>query len=36
MTGANLVGFVIGVDGIQHFLSEIFGSWQGLAVYSHL
>lgn len=29
MMGANLVGFVIGVDGMRYFVSEIFGSWQG-------
>lgn len=29
MMGANLVGFVIGVDGMRYFLSEILGSWQG-------
>ncbi|KAF8602869.1 MBOAT-domain-containing protein [Ceratobasidium sp. AG-I] len=30
MMGANLVGFVIGVDGMRYFISEIVGSWQGL------
>ncbi|KAG9075989.1 glycerol transporter [Ceratobasidium sp. UAMH 11750] len=30
MMGANLVGFVIGVDGMRYFMSEITGSWQGL------
>lgn len=29
MMGANLVGFVIGLDGMRYFLSELVGSWQG-------
>ncbi|CAE6406731.1 unnamed protein product [Rhizoctonia solani] len=29
MMGANLVGFVIGLDGMRYFLSELIGSWQG-------
>ncbi|CUA70892.1 Glycerol uptake protein 1 [Saccharomyces cerevisiae S288c] [Rhizoctonia solani] len=30
MMGANLVGFVIGVDGMRYFVSELIGSWQGI------
>ncbi|CEL55893.1 Glycerol uptake protein 1 OS=Saccharomyces cerevisiae (strain ATCC 204508 / S288c) GN=GUP1 PE=1 SV=1 [Rhizoctonia solani AG-1 IB] len=30
MMGANLVGFVIGLDGMRYFLSELIGSWQGI------
>lgn len=30
MMGANLVGFVIGLDGMRYFVSELLGSWQGL------
>ncbi|ELU37317.1 glycerol transporter [Rhizoctonia solani AG-1 IA] len=29
MMGANLVGFVIGLDGMRYFISELIGSWQG-------
>ncbi|KAL1739025.1 MBOAT, membrane-bound O-acyltransferase family-domain-containing protein [Schizophyllum fasciatum] len=30
MMAANLVGFVIGVDGVQYFLQQLFGSAEGL------
>ncbi|CAE6420274.1 unnamed protein product [Rhizoctonia solani] len=30
MMGANLVGFVIGLDGMRYFVSELIGSWQGI------
>lgn len=30
MTIANLVGFVIGTDGIKFFLNQIFGTWEGV------
>ncbi|KAF5393368.1 hypothetical protein D9757_000507 [Collybiopsis confluens] len=30
MMTANLVGFVIGTDGIQFFFSQLFGTWGGL------
>lgn len=29
MMAANLVGFVIGTDGIRFFVDELFGTWQG-------
>jgi hypothetical protein len=29
--GANLVGFVLGVDGAQYFLHELIGSWAGMS-----
>ena len=29
MMGANLVGFVLGVDGAQYFAHELIGSWAG-------
>lgn len=29
--GANLVGFVIGVDGAQYFGRELIGSWHGMS-----
>ncbi|KAI0706413.1 MBOAT-domain-containing protein [Earliella scabrosa] len=30
MMTANLVGFVIGTDGIQYMIDQIMGSWQGI------
>lgn len=30
MMGANLVGFVIGVDGVQYFLSQLIGTSEGI------
>ena len=30
MLTANLVGFVIGVDGMKYMISQISGSWEGL------
>ncbi|KAF5379735.1 hypothetical protein D9615_005789 [Tricholomella constricta] len=33
MMGANLVGFVIGTDGIQFFVRELFGTTQGLVFF---
>ncbi|KAI0247695.1 MBOAT-domain-containing protein [Lactifluus subvellereus] len=30
MMGANLVGFVLGVDGAQYFVRELIGSWDGI------
>jgi hypothetical protein len=29
MVTANLVGFVVGVDGVQYMLGEVFGTWEG-------
>lgn len=29
MMGANLVGFVIGTEGLQFFVGELFGTAQG-------
>lgn len=29
MVGANLIGFVIGTDGVQFFMSELLGTVQG-------
>lgn len=29
MTAANLVGFVIGTDGLKFFISQLFGTWEG-------
>jgi len=30
MMAANLVGFVIGTDGIKYLLSQLFGTWEGV------
>ena len=30
--GANLVGFVLGVDGAQYFVHELIGSWDGMSL----
>ncbi|PIL32352.1 transporter [Ganoderma sinense ZZ0214-1] len=30
MMTANLVGFVIGVDGMKYMIEQIFGSWEGI------
>jgi hypothetical protein len=30
--GANLVGFVLGVDGAQYFAHELIGSWDGMSL----
>lgn len=30
MMVANLVGFVIGMDGMNFFLVQLFGTWEGL------
>jgi hypothetical protein len=32
MMAANLVGFVIGTDGIRFFVDELFGTSQGLSL----
>lgn len=29
MVSANLVGFVIGTEGVMHLLKAIFGTWSG-------
>ena len=29
MMAANLVGFVIGTDGIQYMLEQLFSTWEG-------
>lgn len=34
MMGANLVGFVIGTDGIKFFVKQLFGTGQGLAFFA--
>jgi D-alanyl-lipoteichoic acid acyltransferase DltB (MBOAT superfamily) len=31
MMSANLIGFVIGTDGIKYLLSQIFGTWEGIS-----
>ncbi|KAI0667916.1 MBOAT-domain-containing protein [Trametes maxima] len=30
MMSANLVGFVIGTDGMQYMVGQVFGSWEGI------
>ncbi len=30
MMTANLVGFVVGTDGTKFFLTQLFGTWEGL------
>lgn len=30
MLSANLVGFVIGTDGISYMLDQLTGSWEGM------
>jgi len=32
MMGANLVGFVIGTEGVEFFVGELFGTIQGQSV----
>jgi len=34
MMGANLVGFVIGTEGVEFFVGELFGTIQGRSVIS--
>ena len=29
MMAANLVGFVIGVDGVEYFMGQLFGTFEG-------
>jgi hypothetical protein len=36
MTSANLVGFVIGLNGVSHLFGQLFGSWEGSVVLSAL
>jgi hypothetical protein len=31
--GANLVGFVLGVDGAQYFAHELISSWAGMSCF---
>lgn len=30
MMAANLVGFVVGLDGVRFFFGELFGTWAGI------
>ncbi|KAF8963140.1 MBOAT, membrane-bound O-acyltransferase family-domain-containing protein [Flammula alnicola] len=30
MVAANLVGFVVGTDGVKFFFSQLFGTWEGI------
>ena len=32
MMAANLVGFVVGIDGMKHMASQLVGSWAGACV----
>jgi hypothetical protein len=32
MMGANLVGFVVGMDGAQYFASQLVSSWSGASL----
>lgn len=34
MMAANLVGFVIGTDGIQYMLEQLFSTWEGKSLSS--
>ena len=35
MLSANLVGFVIGTEGIGYMAKEIVGSWEGASLVAH-
>lgn len=30
MVAANLVGFVVGIEGVRFLFSQLFGTWEGL------
>ena len=34
LMAANLVGFVIGTDGIKFFASQVFGTLEGMSLWS--
>ena len=31
MMAANLVGFVVGLDGVRYLVAELVGSWAGMS-----